>query len=47
MSRSLEYGTQESISTAKHFAEFLDDRMVKDKELNCKFIIALSGLVAL
>lgn len=43
MSKSLEdYGAQKStsISTAKRLAEFLGDQMVKDKGLNCKFIIA-------
>ncbi|KAF9436997.1 DNA polymerase epsilon catalytic subunit [Entomortierella beljakovae] len=42
MSRSLEdYGAQKStaISTAKRLGEFLGDQMVKDKGLNCKFII--------
>ncbi|KAJ1554975.1 DNA polymerase epsilon catalytic subunit [Nowakowskiella sp. JEL0078] len=43
MSKSLaEYGSQKStsISTAKRLAEFLGDQMVKDKGLNCKFIIS-------
>lgn len=43
MSKSLEeYGAQKStsISTAKRLAEFLGDQMVRDKGLNCKFIIA-------
>ncbi|KAG0367489.1 hypothetical protein BC939DRAFT_506368 [Gamsiella multidivaricata] len=43
MSKSLEeYGAQKStaISTAKRLGEFLGDQMVKDKGLNCKFIIA-------
>lgn len=43
MSRSLEdYGAQKStsISTAKRLAEFLGDQMVKDKGLNCKYIIS-------
>ncbi|KAF9208588.1 DNA polymerase epsilon catalytic subunit [Haplosporangium sp. Z 27] len=43
MSKSLEeYGSQKStaISTAKRLGEFLGDQMVKDKGLNCKFIIA-------
>ncbi|KAJ3380162.1 DNA polymerase epsilon catalytic subunit [Lobulomyces angularis] len=43
MSKSLEeYGDQKStsINTAKRLAEFLGDQMVKDKGLNCKFIIA-------
>ncbi|KAI8906413.1 hypothetical protein EDD86DRAFT_210666 [Gorgonomyces haynaldii] len=43
MSKSLEeYGSQKStsITTAKRLAEFLGDQMVKDKGLNCKFIIA-------
>ncbi|KND02716.1 DNA polymerase epsilon catalytic subunit [Spizellomyces punctatus DAOM BR117] len=43
MSKSLEdYGAQKStsISTAKRLAEFLGDQMVKDKGLNCKFIIS-------
>ncbi|KAJ3212107.1 DNA polymerase epsilon catalytic subunit [Dinochytrium kinnereticum] len=44
MSRSLDdYGAQKStsISTAKRLAEFLGDQMVKDKGLNCKFVISL------
>ncbi|KAI9091268.1 putative POL2-DNA polymerase epsilon, calytic subunit A [Phlyctochytrium arcticum] len=43
MSKSLEeYGAQKStsISTAKRLAEFLGDQMVKDKGLNCRFIIS-------
>lgn len=43
MSRALEdYGEQKStsISTAKRLAEFLGDEMVKDKGLNCKYIIS-------
>ncbi len=43
MSRSLEdYGEQKStsISTAKRLAEFLGDEMVKDKGLNCRYIIS-------
>ena len=43
MSKSLEeYGAQKStpITTAKRLGEFLGDQMVKDKGLNCKFIIA-------
>ena len=43
MSKSLEeYGAQKStsISTAKRLAEFLGDQMVKDRGLNCKFIIS-------
>ncbi|KAI8821881.1 uncharacterized protein EV422DRAFT_573743 [Fimicolochytrium jonesii] len=43
MSKSLEdYGAQKStsISTAKRLAELLGDEMVKDKGLNCKFIIS-------
>ncbi|KAJ3127228.1 DNA polymerase epsilon catalytic subunit [Nowakowskiella sp. JEL0407] len=43
MSKSLaEYGSQKStsISTAKRLAEFLGDQMVKEKGLNCKFIIS-------
>ncbi|KAI8587396.1 hypothetical protein BDZ88DRAFT_240684 [Geranomyces variabilis] len=43
MSKSLEeYGAQKStsISTAKRLAEFLGDQMVKDKGLNCKFVIS-------
>lgn len=44
MSKSLEeYGAQKStsISTARRLAEFLGDQMVKDKGLNCKFIISV------
>ena len=43
MSKTLEeYGTQKStsITTAKRLAEFLGAQMVKDKGLNCKYIIA-------
>ena len=43
MSKSLEeYGAQKStsITTAKRLAEFLGLQMVKDKGLNCKYIIA-------
>ncbi|KAG0052419.1 DNA polymerase epsilon catalytic subunit [Gryganskiella cystojenkinii] len=43
MSKSLEeYGAQKStpITTARRLGEFLGDQMVKDKGLNCKFIIA-------
>ncbi|KAG0248938.1 DNA polymerase epsilon catalytic subunit [Mortierella polycephala] len=43
MSKALEeYGAQKStsISTARRLGEFLGDQMVKDKGLNCKFIIA-------
>lgn len=43
MSRALEeYGAQKStsITTAKRLAEFLGAQMVKDKGLNCKYIIA-------
>ncbi|KAG8529220.1 DNA polymerase epsilon catalytic subunit [Bacidia gigantensis] len=43
MSKTLEeYGTQKStsITTAKRLAEFLGMQMVKDKGLNCKYIIA-------
>ncbi|TPX45049.1 DNA-directed DNA polymerase [Synchytrium endobioticum] len=43
MSKSLEeYGAQKStsISTAKRLAEFLGENMVKDKGLNCKFVIS-------
>ncbi|KAI9204184.1 uncharacterized protein BJ171DRAFT_442631 [Polychytrium aggregatum] len=43
MSKALdEYGSQKStsISTAKRLAEFLGDEMVKDKGLNCRFIIS-------
>ncbi|KAB5518121.1 hypothetical protein GE09DRAFT_514159 [Coniochaeta sp. 2T2.1] len=42
MSKTLEeYGTQKStsITTAKRLADFLGPQMVKDKGLNCKFII--------
>lgn len=43
MSKSLEdYGMQKStsISTARRLAEFLGDQMVRDKGLNCKFVIS-------
>ncbi|OJD26025.1 DNA polymerase epsilon catalytic subunit A [Blastomyces percursus] len=43
MSKTLEeYGNQKStsITTAKRLAEFLGDQMVKDKGLNCKYIIS-------
>ena len=43
MSKTLEeYGNQKStsITTAKRLAEFLGAQMVKDKGLNCKYIIA-------
>jgi len=43
MTKTLEeYGAQKStaITTAKRLAEFLGEQMVKDKGLNCKFIIA-------
>lgn len=43
MSKTLqEYGTLKStsITTAKRLAEFLGEQMVKDKGLNCKYIIA-------
>lgn len=42
MSKTLEeYGTQKStsITTAKRLADFLGEQMVKDKGLNCKYII--------
>lgn len=42
MSKTLaEYGAQKStsITTAKRLAEFLGEQMVKDKGLNCKYII--------
>ncbi|KAH8595284.1 hypothetical protein B0O99DRAFT_687123 [Bisporella sp. PMI_857] len=42
MSKSLEeYGAQKStsITTAKRLADFLGEQMVKDKGLNCKYII--------
>jgi DNA polymerase epsilon subunit 1 len=42
MSKALEeYGTQKStsITTAKRLADFLGEQMVKDKGLNCKYII--------
>ena len=37
-----EYGSQKStaITTAKRLAEFLGEQMIKDKGLNCKYIIA-------
>ena len=43
MAKTLEeYGSQKStaITTAKRLAEFLGQQMIKDKGLNCKFIIA-------
>lgn len=43
MTKTLEeYGAQKStaITTAKRLAEFLGEQMVKDKGLNCKYIIA-------
>lgn len=43
MTKTLEeYGAQKStsITTAKRLAEFLGDQMVKDKGLNCKYIIS-------
>ncbi|KAJ3047104.1 DNA polymerase epsilon catalytic subunit, partial [Rhizophlyctis rosea] len=43
MSKSLEeYGAQKStsITCAKRLAEFLGDQMVKDKGLNCQFVIS-------
>ena len=43
MAKTLEeYGTQKStaITTAKRLAEFLGEQMVKDKGLNCKYIIS-------
>lgn len=43
MSKTLaEYGNRKStsVSTARRLAEFLGDQMVKDKGLNCKFIIS-------
>lgn len=43
MAKTLEeYGTQKStaITTAKRLAEFLGEQMIKDKGLNCKYIIA-------
>ena len=43
MSKTLaEYGSQKStsITTAKRLAEFLGEQMIKDKGLNCKYIIA-------
>ncbi|EPS44616.1 hypothetical protein H072_1405 [Dactylellina haptotyla CBS 200.50] len=43
MAKTLEeYGTQKStsIKTARRLAEFLGDQMVKDKGLNCKYIIS-------
>lgn len=45
MSKTLEeYGNQKStsITTAKRLAEFLGDQMIKDKGLNCKYIISAS-----
>ena len=49
MSKTLsDYGTQKStsISTAKRLAEFLGDKMVKDKGLNCRFVISARPLGA-
>ncbi|KGO42172.1 DNA-directed DNA polymerase, family B [Penicillium expansum] len=43
MSKTLEeYGSQKStsITTAKRLAEFLGEQMIKDKGLNCKYIIS-------
>lgn len=43
MSKTLaEYGAQKTtaITTAKRLAEFLGEQMIKDKGLNCKYIIA-------
>ncbi|KAL9109645.1 MAG: hypothetical protein Q9227_005682 [Pyrenula ochraceoflavens] len=43
MAKTLEeYGAQKStsITTAKRLAEFLGDQMIKDKGLNCKYIIS-------
>lgn len=43
MSKTLaEYGSQKStsITTAKRLAEFLGEQMVKDKGLNCKYIVS-------
>ena len=43
MTKTLEeYGAQKStaITTAKRLAEFLGEQMIKDKGLNCKYIIA-------
>ncbi|KAI9789585.1 MAG: DNA polymerase epsilon catalytic subunit [Candelina submexicana] len=43
MSKTLEeYGAQKStsITTAKRLAEFLGEQMIKDKGLNCKYIIS-------
>ena len=45
MSKTLEeYGSQKStsITTARRLAEFLGEQMVKDKGLNCKYIISAS-----
>ncbi|KAF2838494.1 DUF1744-domain-containing protein [Patellaria atrata CBS 101060] len=45
MTKTLEeYGAQKStaITTAKRLAEFLGEQMVKDKGLNCKYIISSS-----
>ncbi|KAI9677772.1 MAG: DNA polymerase epsilon catalytic subunit [Trizodia sp. TS-e1964] len=45
MSKTLEeYGNQKStsITTAKRLAEFLGEQMIKDKGLNCKYIISSS-----
>lgn len=43
MSKTLaEYGTQKTtaITTAKRLAEFLGEQMIKDKGLNCKYIVS-------
>lgn len=43
MSKTLEeYGTQKStsITTAKRLAEFLGEQMIKDKGLNCRYVIS-------
>jgi DNA polymerase epsilon subunit 1 len=43
MTKTLEeYGTQKStsITTAKRLAEFLGEQMIKDKGLNCKYIVS-------
>ncbi|KAJ8610443.1 hypothetical protein MRB53_038537 [Persea americana] len=43
MAKTLEeYGSQKStaITTAKRLAEFLGEQMIKDKGLNCKYIVA-------
>ncbi|MCJ1311394.1 DNA polymerase epsilon catalytic subunit [Agyrium rufum] len=49
MSKTLEeYGNQKStsITTAKRLAEFLGEQMIKDKGLNCKYIIAAKPRLA-